>query len=58
MKYYCNKCKKVLKRKSDKVWIKSYCDTTGKYARLMKQDPWKDLVNEVNRHFKVDKSLL
>ncbi len=28
-KYRCPKCKKVVKRKSDKQWIKSMCGDSG-----------------------------
>ncbi len=58
MKYHCKYCGKTVKRKSGKAWIKSYCDKTGRMVRLMKQDPWMEIVREVNRYFKVDKSLL
>lgn len=33
-KYRCNHCGKVVERDSSKRWIKSYCETTGKDARL------------------------
>ena len=33
-KYKCVHCKKIVDRESDKKWIKSYCDATGKYVRL------------------------
>ena len=36
-KYKCVHCNKVVKRESDKKWIKSYCDETGKNVRLQKQ---------------------
>lgn len=36
-KYKCVHCNKVVKRESDKQWIKSYCDETGKNVRLQKQ---------------------
>jgi hypothetical protein len=35
-KYKCNLCGKVVSRDSEKKWIKSYCDETGKTTRLMK----------------------
>jgi hypothetical protein len=35
-KYRCSKCKKIIKRKSDKQWIKSMCDSSGyAMARLI-----------------------
>jgi ribosomal protein L37AE/L43A len=34
-KYKCPKCKKVVKRLSDKKWIKSICDDFGITTRLM-----------------------
>ncbi len=59
MNYHCKHCGKTVKRKPGKAWIKSYCDKTGKMVRLMEQDdPWMEIVMEVNSHFKVDKSLL
>jgi hypothetical protein len=33
--YKCNHCGKVVNRESNKKWIKSYCDETGKTIRLM-----------------------
>ena len=36
-KYKCKHCGHIVKRESDKQWIKSYCDTTGKSVRLIKQ---------------------
>lgn len=32
--YRCNHCGKVVKRPSEKRWIKSYCESTGKITRL------------------------
>jgi hypothetical protein len=37
MKYRCSKCKQVYERDSDKAWIKSYCNETDQYARLIKE---------------------
>lgn len=34
-KYRCKYCKKIVKRDSNKQWIKSYCDDTGKTVRLI-----------------------
>ena len=34
--YRCNHCGKTTQRDSDKRWIKSYCETTGKTTRLWK----------------------
>jgi len=34
MKYRCPYCGKVVERDSDKAWIKSWCETTGKDVRL------------------------
>lgn len=34
--YYCRHCGKTVLRKSDKAWITSYCDATGRNARLMR----------------------
>jgi phage FluMu protein Com len=34
--YRCKHCGKVVKRDSDKQWIKSYCDTTGRNVRLQR----------------------
>jgi len=33
-KYRCKHCGLIVKRKSDKQWIKSMCDRTGKMVRL------------------------
>jgi len=35
-KYRCKHCGAVVERYSDKAWINSYCDQTGKTTRLMK----------------------
>ena len=32
-KYKCNTCGKIIKRVSDKQWLKSYCDSNNKMAR-------------------------
>ena len=37
MRYRCSKCKQVYERDSDKAWIKSYCNETDQYARLIKE---------------------
>jgi hypothetical protein len=35
LKYYkCAHCKKIVKRESNKKWIKSYCVETNKNVRL------------------------
>lgn len=34
-KYRCKHCKKVVKRNSNKQWIRSYCDKTEKFVRLI-----------------------
>ena len=36
VKYKCNLCGKTVSRDSNKKWIKSMCDETGKTGRLMK----------------------
>lgn len=33
-KYRCKLCGKVLERDSDKQWIKSYCEETGRDTRI------------------------
>lgn len=33
-KYECPYCKTITERQSDKKWIKSYCEKTGKNVRL------------------------
>jgi ribosomal protein L37AE/L43A len=33
-KYKCNHCGKIVKRKSEKRWIESYCDYMEKTTRL------------------------
>jgi hypothetical protein len=32
--YRCNKCGCLQGRASEKLWLNSYCDSTGKNARL------------------------
>lgn len=32
--YRCNHCGRVTKRASEKRWIKSYCDASGRTTRL------------------------
>jgi phage FluMu protein Com len=34
--YRCKHCKKVVKRPSDKKWLKSYCSDTGQDVHLIK----------------------
>jgi hypothetical protein len=34
--YRCKHCKKTVMRDSIKAWIKSYCDTTGRYVHLVR----------------------
>lgn len=36
MKYRCKHCGKVVRRKSDKAWIPSYCEKTEKNVRLVR----------------------
>lgn len=36
-KYKCPHCEAILYRDSDKQWIDSYCDDTGRMARIIKQ---------------------
>ena len=33
-RYYCNHCGKIEERESNKKWIKSYCDKTGKDVHM------------------------
>lgn len=33
--YKCTHCGKIVNRESNKKWIKSYCDETGKDVRLV-----------------------
>jgi len=35
-RYKCNHCGKILLRESNKEWIKSYCESSGKHAHLIK----------------------
>jgi uncharacterized OB-fold protein len=35
MKYICKHCKSIGERDSEKEWIKSYCEKTGKIVHLM-----------------------
>jgi len=35
-KYRCKWCKKVVLRDSTKAWIRSWCDETGQWTRLMR----------------------
>lgn len=34
-KYVCSACRKIYRRSSEKVWIRSYCESSGRFARLM-----------------------
>lgn len=34
--YHCSHCGKTVERDSNKAWIKSFCETTGKDVRLMR----------------------
>jgi hypothetical protein len=34
--YRCKHCRKVVERDSDKMWIKSLCEETGKIVHLIK----------------------
>jgi ribosomal protein L37AE/L43A len=34
--YHCKHCGKTVKRNSDKVWVKSYCEKSGKTVHLVK----------------------
>ena len=38
-KYRCKHCKKVVLQRSTKQWIKSWCDETEQYVRLMRVKP-------------------
>ena len=33
-KYRCNKCRRIVLRDRRRCWLKSFCETTGKNARL------------------------
>jgi ribosomal protein L37AE/L43A len=35
--YKCKHCKKTIERESNKFWIKSYCEETGKTVHLILQ---------------------
>jgi len=35
--YRCAHCGRVVKRASDKAWIKSWCANTHRFTRLMRQ---------------------
>lgn len=37
LRYRCAHCMKTVRRTSSKAWIRSYCETTGRYVRLMRQ---------------------
>lgn len=39
--YKCNHCGKIVKRNSDKKWIKSYCEQTGKMVHIVKVEKYK-----------------
>ncbi len=36
--YRCNHCGRKVSRDSEKHWIKSYCESTGKTTRLWRQE--------------------
>lgn len=35
-KYHCKHCGRTVIRDSEKAWIKSYCDDTGRWVHLMR----------------------
>jgi len=35
--YKCKHCGKIVERDSIKAWIKSWCEVTDKFTRLIKQ---------------------
>lgn len=35
-KYYCPACRDVVWRDSEKKWVKSYCEQTGRDVRLQR----------------------
>ena len=35
-RYKCKHCGKVVERDSNKAWVKSYCDQTGKNVHLVR----------------------
>ncbi len=37
-RYRCPQCKKIVFRRSNKAWIKSHCEATGKDTRLILQE--------------------
>ena len=37
-KYRCKDCREIVVRKSCKQWIKSWCDATQRFVRLMRLD--------------------
>ncbi len=60
MNYYkCKHCGVILERDSDKQWIKSYCDQTGRNTRirLIKKPEMYDseLINEILYQMRYDK---
>jgi endogenous inhibitor of DNA gyrase (YacG/DUF329 family) len=34
--YKCAHCQKIVEREDQRQWIKSYCEETGQYTRLIK----------------------
>ena len=40
--YQCRHCGKIVKRKSDKAWVKSWCEKTGKTVHLMRVEATHD----------------
>ena len=37
-KYHCKHCGQTVERDSNKKWIKSYCEETGKVVHLIKKE--------------------
>ncbi len=35
-KYRCSGCKSIVMRESDKAWVKSFCEQTGKTVHLQR----------------------
>ena len=51
IKYKCNLCGNVVSRDSEKKWIKSDCNETGKTARLIKIEFNHKLVTKLCNEF-------
>ncbi len=49
--YHCEQCNKITRRKSSRIKIKSYCDSTGKDTFLVKINNADDIAEKMSTVF-------